>query len=116
MFPKTLAQTLGANIHHHHHKQKQDHHRTDINQHQGDSQKLGLEEHPEHGRLEKRQHQEQRRMNRVARRDHPKRREQKNGRESIKKRRFKIHDKSFFLAASQRYLASAALAAVISLA
>ena len=55
-------------------------------------------------------------MHRVARRDHPKRCEQKNGRESIKKRRFKIHDKSFFLAANQRYLASAALAAVISLA
>ena len=78
MVPKTRAQVLYVDVHHHHHEQEQHHHRPYVDQHQGDGQKLGFEQHPDHGGLEEGQHQKQRSVHRVAGRNHPKGREQQD--------------------------------------
>jgi hypothetical protein len=117
VLPETLAHAVDVDVEHHHHEQEQHHHRAQVHQHQRDGQELGLEQHPDGGRLEKGQHQVQHGMHRVARRDHPEGGKQQHDREQVKKPVLtSIHGsfrKSWGLP-RQRYLASAALAAAIS--
>ena len=55
---QSFAQPLDVDIQHHHHEQEQHHDRADIDQHQDDRQKFRLQQHPQHGAADERQHQE----------------------------------------------------------
>ena len=79
-------------VEHHHNEQEQHHHGTYVDQHQSYGQELGLEQHPDHCRLEKSQHQVKRRMHGVARRDDTKCRKQHDRRKRVEKNGFiEIH-------------------------
>jgi hypothetical protein len=81
--PEAAPQFFQIDVEHHHHEQEQHHHRADIDQHQRDGEELGLQQQPQAGRGEERQHQRQRRMHRVARGDHAQARQQQDGREEV---------------------------------
>jgi len=78
-------------IEHHHNKKEQHHHRTDIDQNQGDREKLGLEQHPDPGGVEKCQNEIERSMNRVARGHHTQGRHDQHRREDVKQGGFEVH-------------------------
>ena len=80
---KSLAHLVEINVQHHHHEQKQHHHRADVNQHQRDGQELRVQQHPHAGGAEKRQHQPQSRMDRIAAGDHAQRREHEDRGEGV---------------------------------
>jgi len=54
-------------------KQEQHRHRADVDNHQRDGEELGAQQQPGAGRGEEGEHQEQRAVHRVARRDHERR-------------------------------------------
>ena len=58
--PEALAQHVEVDVEHHHDEQEQHHHRADVDQHQRDREELGLQQHPDRGCVEEREHQEQR--------------------------------------------------------
>ena len=79
MTPATIAPT-GAyrvkpsrdrgdiDVEHHHDEQEQHHDGADVDEHQDDRQEFGLEQQPQDGARDERQDEEQRRVDRVARR------------------------------------------------
>jgi hypothetical protein len=76
--PEALAHAVDVDVEHHHDEQEQHHDRAHVHQHQRDGQELGLEQHPDHRRLEERQHQVQRGVHGVARCHHAKRGKQQH--------------------------------------
>jgi hypothetical protein len=91
-----MADAIGKWVHvdvqHHDHEQEQHHDGTDVDQYQHDGQELGLEQHPDAGGVEERQHQEQRRGDRVAGRDNAGRGNHHDGREHVEQSSFKVHN------------------------
>ena len=81
--PEAGPQPRDVDVEHHHHEEKQHHHRPDVDQHQRDGKKLGLQLHPDCGRGAERQHQVKGGMHGVARRDDAQRREEQDRGETI---------------------------------
>jgi len=67
------------------------HHRADIHQHQGDAEELGLQLDPDSSRRAEGQHQKQRSMHRITRRDHAQRREDQDRGEKPEDELLKSH-------------------------
>jgi len=75
---------LNIEIQHHDYKQEEHHHCANINQNQGQTQELSLEEHPQTRSAEKSKYQEQCRMNRVTRCHHTHSRNHQQTRKGVK--------------------------------
>ena len=82
--PEACTQVVEVDVEHHDHEQEQHHHRAHVHQHQHDSQELGLHQQPDGRRRHEGEHQEQRAVNRVARRDHARGRKDRHQREQEK--------------------------------
>ena len=63
---KPCAQLLEVDIEHHDDEQEQDHHRTDIDQHEHDGEELRFDQQPDGRRGDEADDQRQRRIHRVA--------------------------------------------------
>jgi hypothetical protein len=68
------AQLVDVDVEHHDHEQEQHHDGADIHQHQHYPQEFGIQQHPDDGAIEEAQHQQQRRVHRIARQNHSQRR------------------------------------------
>src|SRR5271156_893749 len=68
-----LAELLGVDVEHHDHEQEEHHDRADVDEHEHDAQKLGVEQQPDDRAVEEAQHQEQRTMHGIAREYHAER-------------------------------------------
>ena len=108
--PEAGAQRADVDVEHHDDEQEQHHHRADVDEDERDRQELGAQQHPDAGRAEEREHQEERGVDRAPRRDDAKRRHQEDGREDVEERGVGVHVRG----ARQRYFASASFAAAIS--
>ena len=69
MAPDALAQLVEVDVEHHHHEEEEHHHRAHVHEHQGDGEELRVEEEPEVRGGEEGEHEPERRVHGVARRD-----------------------------------------------
>ena len=80
-----------VDVEHHHDEQEQHHHGTDVDEHQGDRQELGLQQHPDARGREERQDQEERGMHGATRRDDTERRHQQDAGEDVEEDGRDVH-------------------------
>ena len=85
---EAAPQFLDPDVEHHDHEQEQHHDRADVDQHQCDGQELGFDQQPQHRAGEEAQHQAERRVHGVARRDHAEARGHQDGGEGVKQYRY----------------------------
>ena len=90
-------QHVEVDVEHHDHEQEQHHHGADVDENQQDREEFGLEQHPDRGRVEEREHEKQRGCHRIARSDHLQRRHGQQQREDIEQYGREFHDYRFIV-------------------
>ena len=83
MIDVDLEKLREVDVEHHHHEQEQHHHRAHVHQHQHHGEELRLDQQPDRRRGHEAQHQQQRRVHRVAGSDHPECRQHQDGAEQV---------------------------------
>ena len=80
---EALAQLLDVDVEHHDDEQEQHHDGADVDEHEREREELGLDEQPQQRALHEREHEEQRRVHGVARRDDAERGHDQHGRKRV---------------------------------